>query len=225
MNPTRVRRRSRRTAPPASSKDPRAGKASFHRYYYAPSYVTATKGDAEALDPRRDRRLRLDSRLYRKLVMERRLASSTGGWYSGSGLDSGKVSIYAVAADGVGLGKVEDRGRRGHRRSARAVSRGRAGARQEQLSGRLHLRERQPVDARPPLRLGPRRRPHRRRYRGLARGDRQGDGGRRQGRRGQVPRPARLGDRHHDPDRAQRRCRARRAPGREDPFLAPTQVI
>jgi zinc protease len=47
------------------------------------------------------------SRLYRKLVMEQQLASSTGGWYSGSGLDSGKVSIYAVAADGVGLGKIE----------------------------------------------------------------------------------------------------------------------
>jgi zinc protease len=39
--------------------------------------------------------------------MEQQLASSTGGWYSGSGLDSGKVSIYAVAADGIGLGRIE----------------------------------------------------------------------------------------------------------------------
>ncbi len=110
MNPTRVRPQEppHRAPRRVELKDPRAGKASFHRYYYAPSYVTATKGDAEALDllvkiaasgP--------TSRLYRKLVMEQQLASSTGGWYSGSGLDSGKVSIYAVAADGVGLGRVE----------------------------------------------------------------------------------------------------------------------
>ena len=62
------------------------------------------------------------SRLYRKLVMEQQLASSTGGWYSGSGLDSGKVSIYAVAADGVGLGKVEAAVDEVIARSARAVS-------------------------------------------------------------------------------------------------------
>jgi zinc protease len=35
------------------------------------------------------------------------LASSAGGDYSGSGLDSGTISIYGVAADGVPLPKVE----------------------------------------------------------------------------------------------------------------------
>jgi len=89
-------------------KDPRAGKASLQRYYVTPSYVTAAPGEAEALD------LLLKiaasgstSRIYQKLVVEERIASSAGGWYSGSGLDSGKIAIYAVPADGVSLDRVE----------------------------------------------------------------------------------------------------------------------
>jgi zinc protease len=89
-------------------KDPRAGKASVHRLYLAPSYLSAKEGEAEALD------LLLKiatsgptSRLYKKLVMEDKLASSASGWYSGAARDSGKISIHAVAADGVDLDKVE----------------------------------------------------------------------------------------------------------------------
>jgi zinc protease len=89
-------------------KDPRAGKASMQRYYVAPSYLTATPGEAESLE------LLLKiaaagstSRIYQKLVVEEKIASSAGGWYSGSGLDSGKIAIYAVPADGVGLDRVE----------------------------------------------------------------------------------------------------------------------
>ena len=33
--------------------------------------------------------------------------SSAGGWYSGLYLDSGSIGVYAVAAEGVGLDKVE----------------------------------------------------------------------------------------------------------------------
>jgi zinc protease len=89
-------------------KDARAGKASVHRLYLAPSYLSAKEGEAEALD------LLLKiaasgptSRLYKKLVMEDKLASSASGWYSGAARDSGKISIHAVAADGAGLDKVE----------------------------------------------------------------------------------------------------------------------
>jgi zinc protease len=89
-------------------KDARAGKASIHRLYLAPSYLSAKEGEAEALD------LLLKvtasgptSRLYKKLVMEDKLASSASGWYSGAARDSGKISIHAVAADGVGVEKVE----------------------------------------------------------------------------------------------------------------------
>ena len=47
------------------------------------------------------------SRLYRKLVVEDKLAATTGGDYSGWGLDGGAVSLYAVAGDGNGLDKIE----------------------------------------------------------------------------------------------------------------------
>jgi zinc protease len=47
------------------------------------------------------------SRLYKKLVVDSKLASSTNGDYSGYGLDGGTLSIYAIANDGVALEKVE----------------------------------------------------------------------------------------------------------------------
>lgn len=89
-------------------EDPRAGKASIHRDYIVPSYSTAAPLEAEALDLLA--KIAADgatSRLYKKLVMEDKVASSTGGSYMGSGLDSGKFSVYAIAGDGVDLGKVE----------------------------------------------------------------------------------------------------------------------
>ncbi len=97
-----------RAARRVAFEDPRAGKASLHRDYIAPSYVTATPGEAEALDLMG--KIMADgatSRLYRKLVVEDKVASSAGGSYEGSGLDSGKISLYAIAADGVDLTKVE----------------------------------------------------------------------------------------------------------------------
>jgi zinc protease len=89
-------------------KDPRAGNASFHRYYVAPSYMTAKDGEAEALDlMMKITASGATSRLYKKLVVEMGLASSSSGDYSGSGLDGGTISVFAVAADGVALEKVE----------------------------------------------------------------------------------------------------------------------
>jgi len=89
-------------------EDPRAGKASIHRDYLVPSYSTAAPLEAEALDLLA--KIALDgptSRLYKKLVVEDKVASSTGGSYMGSGLDSGKFSLYAVVADGVSVDSVE----------------------------------------------------------------------------------------------------------------------
>jgi len=112
-NPS-VDRRQRPTDPPYIAsrrlelKDPRAGNASFHRYYVAPSYATAKPGEAEALDLLM--KILADgstSRLYRKLVVEDKLAATTGGDYSGWGLDGGAVSLYAVAAGNNGLDKIE----------------------------------------------------------------------------------------------------------------------
>jgi len=97
-----------RAARRVSLEDARAGKPSVHRYYLVPSYTTAEPGEAEALDLLV--KILADgptSRIYRKLAMETGVASSAGGWYSGGGLDSGKLGLYAVAADGNGLDKIE----------------------------------------------------------------------------------------------------------------------
>jgi len=89
-------------------KDPRAGNASVRRYYLAPAMTTAPPGEAEALY------LLMKiaggggtSRLYQSLVAQEKVASSAGGWYSGMSLDSGSIGLYAVAAEGVPLDKVE----------------------------------------------------------------------------------------------------------------------
>ncbi len=89
-------------------RDPRAGKATVIRYYFAPSYNTAASGEAEALE------LLMKivgqgstSRLYQRLVVKDQIASSASGYFSGSGLDSGKIAVSAVAADGNTLEKVE----------------------------------------------------------------------------------------------------------------------
>jgi zinc protease len=89
-------------------KDPRAGNLTVRRFYLAPSIPTAADGDAEALY------LLMKivghgstSRLYQKLVAEEKLASGAGGWYSGTSLDSGTIGVHAVAAEGVGIDKVE----------------------------------------------------------------------------------------------------------------------
>lgn len=89
-------------------KDPRAGNASVRRYYLAPAYRNAAPGEAEALHVMmKIAGQGATSRLYQRLVAEQKVASSAGGWYSGSNLDSGSIGIYAVAAQGVDLDKVE----------------------------------------------------------------------------------------------------------------------
>ena len=97
-----------RAARRVAYSDPRAGNASFHRDYIVPSYTTAKPLDAEALDLMM--KIAADgatSRVYRKLVVEEKVASSAGGRYSGSGLDSGTISLYAVADSPENLPKIE----------------------------------------------------------------------------------------------------------------------
>jgi zinc protease len=78
------------------------------RYYLAPAMTKAAPGEAEALY------LLMKiaaggstSRLYQTLVVQEKLASSTGGWYSGMSLDSGSIGVSAVAVEGVSLDRVE----------------------------------------------------------------------------------------------------------------------
>jgi zinc protease len=113
-DPAIARRRVRPQEPPHPAprrvelQDPRVGNASLRRFYLVPSLATAEPGEAEALyvmmkiagnGP--------TSRLYQRLVAEEHIASNAGGWYAGTGLDGGTIGLYAVAAEGVGLDKVE----------------------------------------------------------------------------------------------------------------------
>src|SRR5262249_62287294 len=92
------------------------------RFYLSPSYASAKPGEAEALDLlMRIAASGSVSKLYKKLVIEEKKAASAGGWYSDSGLDSGRLGFYAIAAEKVsagGLGKaiggvIADLGREG----------------------------------------------------------------------------------------------------------------
>ena len=83
-------------------EDPRAGRITVQRYYLAPSYASAAPGEAEALDLlMRVAAAGSVSKIYKRLVVEDKKAANAGGWYSDSGLDSGRLGFYAVAAEGV----------------------------------------------------------------------------------------------------------------------------
>src|SRR6476620_1818377 len=83
-------------------EDARAGRITVQRYYLAPSYASAKPGEAEAMDILMRIAVQGSTgRLYKRLVVERKTAASAGGWYSDSGLDAGRLAVYAIAADGV----------------------------------------------------------------------------------------------------------------------------
>ena len=83
-------------------EDPRAGRTTVQKYYLSPSYASAAPGEAEALDLlMRAAASGSVSRIYKKLVIEGKRAANAGGWYSDSGLNSGRLGFYAIAAEGV----------------------------------------------------------------------------------------------------------------------------
>lgn len=81
-------------------EDPRAGRTSVQRLYVTPSYATAKPGEAEALDLlARIAAHGSTGRIYKSLVVDKNAAASAGGWYSDSGLDSGRLGFYAIAGE------------------------------------------------------------------------------------------------------------------------------
>src|SRR6185312_10152215 len=73
------------------------------RFYLVPSYASAKPREAEALDLlMRIAATGSVSKIYKRLVIEDKQAANAGGWYSDSGLDSGRLGFYAVAAENVG---------------------------------------------------------------------------------------------------------------------------
>jgi zinc protease len=85
--------------------DARAASPIVQRAYLTVSYATAAKGEAEALDVLAELLGGgATSRLYKRLVVEKRIASYAAAWYSGDGLDSGTFGVYGSPNPG---GKVE----------------------------------------------------------------------------------------------------------------------
>jgi zinc protease len=88
--------------------DLRVTQPSFQRSYLVPSYTTAKGGEDDALDV-----LAhilgggANSRFYRALVIDQRLATNAGAWYQGTSLDATRFGLYATPATGTPLEKVE----------------------------------------------------------------------------------------------------------------------
>lgn len=80
----------------------------FMRVYRVPSYAEAAPGQAEALETLAQL-LGGDSTstLYRKLVVERHLATSAGASFDGYARDSGEFEVYAYPRPGVSLAALE----------------------------------------------------------------------------------------------------------------------
>jgi zinc protease len=80
----------------------------FMRVYRVPSYAEAAPGQAEALETLAQV-LGGDATaaLYRKLVVERHMATSAGASYDGYARDSGEFTVYAYPRPGVSLAALE----------------------------------------------------------------------------------------------------------------------
>ena len=88
--------------------DPRASTQMFQRSYLGPSYSTAVGHDAYALDLLADiLGSGTQSRLYKGLVVDQKIAAQVGAWFSGASLDSGTFGVYGVPNSGVDVAKVE----------------------------------------------------------------------------------------------------------------------
>jgi zinc protease len=106
-------RRRPQEPPPAAARqvtlgDARVVQPSLQRTYLVPSYATAKGDEADALDV-----LAYilgggsNSRLYRALVIERGVATSTGAWYQGTALDLTRFGVFAAPRQGVTLEQLE----------------------------------------------------------------------------------------------------------------------
>jgi zinc protease len=88
-------------------RDQRVSQPSWTQIYLAPSYISAQPGEAEALDILADViGSGATSRLYRSLGVEQGLASGAGAYFSGDGLDYGRLGFYATPRGDVPLEKV-----------------------------------------------------------------------------------------------------------------------
>jgi zinc protease len=88
--------------------DARVAQPSLQRSYLVPSAATAKPGESEALDILAQvLGAGETSRLYRTLVVEKRIASGAGGWYQGTALDETRFGVFASPLPGVAFATIE----------------------------------------------------------------------------------------------------------------------
>jgi zinc protease len=88
--------------------DPRVAQPSLQRAYLVPSDMTAKPGESEALDVLAHvLGSGQNSRFYRKLVEDRRMANNANASYSGTSVDATRFSIYAMPRTDTSLADLE----------------------------------------------------------------------------------------------------------------------
>ncbi len=89
-------------------RDARVRQPAWNRSYLAPSYTAGAREHAYALQVLAEiLGGGATSRLYRALVVERKIAASAGAWYGATSLDVTRFGFYASPARGVEVAAVE----------------------------------------------------------------------------------------------------------------------
>ena len=88
--------------------DPRVEMPVLQRDYLVPSFHTAKPGQSEALEVLAHvLGSGSNSRLYRALVVDQKIAVAAGSWYESSALDDSRFGVYGSPKDGVTLPQLE----------------------------------------------------------------------------------------------------------------------
>jgi len=88
--------------------DARVEQPIMQRFYLVPSFRTAKPGQSEALEVLAHiLGSGSNSRLYRALVVDKRIAVSAGAWYDSAVFDMSKFGIYGAPRQGVSLPQLE----------------------------------------------------------------------------------------------------------------------
>ena len=97
-----------RAARRVEMSDHRVRTPSFQRLYLVPSYHKAQPGEAEALDVLSEIiGGSTTSRLYKALVLEKKIATASGSWYQGNALDMTEFGFYGTPRPGQPLPEIE----------------------------------------------------------------------------------------------------------------------
>jgi zinc protease len=90
-------------------RDPRVSVPQFREAWVVPSYNSGKPGEAEALDLLSEiLGGGTQSRLYRKLVVEKGIAAAAGAGYQGTALDPTSFTVYGSPRGKATLEEVED---------------------------------------------------------------------------------------------------------------------